>query len=90
MNPALIILALLSPLIFFSNKARRSLLSLAQAIHGGLMYLLQNRQKLTIAYLVIPMLMSVLAMVQAEHMLPMEGMNCTPHIGQRMVTSRGR
>ena len=90
MKPALMILALLRPLIFFNNKARSSLLSRSQAIHGGRMYRLQNRQKLTTAYLVMPMVMSVLAMVQAEQMLPMVGMNWTPHMGQRMVTSRGR
>ena len=69
------ILALLSPLIFLSKRESSSLLSRSQAIHGGRMYLLQNRQKLTMAYLVMPMVMSVLAMVQAEQTLPMVGMN---------------
>ena len=89
MNPALIILALLSPLIFFNNNANNSLLSLSHAIHGGLIYLWQNRQKLTIAYFVIPIVMSVLAMVHAGHTLPIVGRNWTPHIGHNMVTYLG-
>jgi hypothetical protein len=41
------------------------------------------------AYLVIPIVISVLAMVQAGHTLPMVGINCTPHMGHKMVTSLG-
>lgn len=74
-KPALMILALLSPFIFFNNNASNSLLSLSQAIHGGLIYLWQNLQKLTTAYFVMPMVMSVLAIVQAGQTLPMVGMN---------------
>lgn len=51
------------------------------------MYRWQKRQKLTIPYLVMPTVMSALARAQASQMLPMEGRNCTPHIGQRIVTS---
>ena len=74
---------------FFNNNANNSLLSLSHAIHGGLIYLWQNRQKLTIAYFVIPIVMSVLAMVHAGHTLPIVGRNWTPHIGHNMVTYLG-
>ena len=40
-----------------------------------------------IPYLVIPIVMSALAIVQASQMFPIEGKNCMPHIGHRMVTS---
>ena len=87
MKPALSILALLSPLIFLSRMARSYLLSLWQTIHGGLMYLLQNLQKLIIPSLVIPRVISDLAIEHASQILPMEGRNWMPHMGHRMVTS---
>ena len=40
-----------------------------------------------IPYLVMPIVTSALAIVQASQMFPMEGKNCMPHIGQRIVTS---
>jgi len=85
-NPAFRILVLFKPLIFLRSKERSSLLSLSQATQGGLMYRWQNLQKLTIPYLVIPMVMSALAMVQASQMFPIEGKNCMPHMGHRIVT----
>jgi hypothetical protein len=53
------------------------------------MYLWQNLQKLTMAYLVIPIVISVLAIVQAGQTLPIVGINWTPHIGHKMVTYFG-
>lgn len=52
------------------------------------MYRWQKRQKLTMASLVMPTVMSVLLSAHAEQMLPRVGKNCMPHIGQRIVTSR--
>jgi len=88
MKPALIIFALFRPFIFLRRRERRSLLSLSQKIHGGRMYLWQNLQKLTMPSLVIPTVISVLAMAHASQILPIDGRNCMPHMGQRMVTSR--
>lgn len=69
MKPALMILALLSPLIFFNRIAKSYLLSLSQETQGGRLYLWQKRQKLMMPSFVMPMVMSVLANIHASHTL---------------------
>lgn len=59
------IFALFKPFIFFNKIARSYLLSRSHATQGGLMYLLQNLQKLMTASLVIPIVISVLANIHA-------------------------
>jgi hypothetical protein len=40
-----------------------------------------------IPYFVIPIVMSALEIVQASQIFPIEGKNCMPHIGHKIVTS---
>lgn len=87
MKPALMSFTLFNPFIFFNKIESSYLLSLSQATQGGLIYLWQKRQKLIIAYLVMPIVMSVLASMHASQTLDSLGWNWIPHIGHKILAS---